>query len=88
MWAHLHAYAQWLKLEEVDRDRLIWIAQPTLGADGQVAVMPFWSSPSGWRVTPTATYRLTTRYDNPTGQPIDAMGVVLAFVSPDQGSGG
>lgn len=83
MAAHLHAHARSFTVEETDPPRTVWVATPNQSADGQLTRVPTWSSPAGWRVTADGRYRLTARYDNPTNSPIDAMGVLGAFMAPD-----
>ncbi len=83
MVAHLHAYGQSLVLEDVAQRRTIWITRPTHEVDGQLHSIPQWTSAAGWHVSPETVYRLTVEYDNPTTEPIDAMGILGAFVVPD-----
>lgn len=83
MAAHLHAYGQSLTVEDVDRQRVIWVGKAELTPDGQIVRIPTWSSKTGLHVLPEETYRLVVRYDNPTSEPVDAMGFLMAFMNPD-----
>lgn len=81
--AHLHAHAQSLTFEDLTHGHLVWIARPRQVRDGRLVHMPTWASATGWPVSPETRFRVTARYDNPTPEPIDAMGFLAAFVAPD-----
>jgi len=77
---HLHAGADWIRLEDVSRGRVLWEGAPAPSHGGGPETMPV-GRPflrGGVPLRPDRVYRVTARYTNPTGAPIPGggMGVV------------
>ena len=83
MGAHLHPYAEWLRLERTDTGEVVWRGLATPDADGDWLRSPQWSSAAGWHVSASEPFRLVARYNNTTSQPIAAMGIFGAYIHPD-----
>ncbi|MFQ5550844.1 MAG: hypothetical protein ACE5FJ_06365, partial [Gemmatimonadales bacterium] len=87
--AHLHEYAENITFEDVTTGEQIWEGLPILGEDGElhgVTVGRLYRT-GGARLFTDHVYRVTVRYDNPTGDsiPEGGMGVVAGIFSPGGG---
>lgn len=90
--AHLHNYAEFIRLEDVTEGRVIWEVEPNRDADGRVRSVPtstFWPS-GGLRLRRDHTYRVVVAYDNPTSttipEPDGGMGEIGGVFVPAEGS--
>jgi len=78
--AHLHDYADWIRLEDVTRGKVVWQATPERDSAGRVLGVPmtrlWWRG--GIPIYADHTYRLTVQYTNPLDVPAPdaAMGVI------------
>jgi len=87
---HLHDYGTDLELKDVTSGKVIWHAKPVTDGAGHVVKIPIGKLYGllhlGVHIEPSHRYRLTVRYDNPTGQtiPNGGMGVVGGLFTPDR----
>ncbi len=85
LMGHLHApYGVRLLLANATTGKTVWNAEARKSPDGRAITLPQWSQRDNFRVAPTESYELSAEYQNTSNQPIDAMGVVGAFVVPDE----
>ena len=87
---HLHDYGTDLELKDMTSGKVIWHAKPVTDGAGHVVRIPvgklYGLLHLGVHIEPSHRYRLTVRYDNPTGQtiPNGGMGVVGGLFAPDR----
>lgn len=86
--SHLHDYAESIRLEDVTSGELIWEGFPLKQDDGTVTGVTVGRlyKELGKKIYPDHTYRVTVRYNNPTGDTLQngGMGVVAgAFLPSD-----
>jgi hypothetical protein len=89
---HVHDYATDLELTDVTTGKVLWHQAPIRDAAGHVLEMPItrfyrWYR-LGLRIEPSHTYRVTVRYDNPTGHTLRmaGMGAIAGLFVPDRGA--
>jgi hypothetical protein len=89
---HVHDYATELQLSDVTTGRVLWRQAPVKDAAGHVVSMPItkfyrWYR-LGVRIEASHRYRITVRYDNPTGRVLHGagMGAVAGLFVPDRGT--
>lgn len=88
---HMHDYGREIEFADATTGAVIYRAAPIADATGHIAAIPI-SRLYGWtgigvHIVPDHKYRITVRYDNPTGEPIPdgGMGVVGGLFVPDRG---
>jgi len=87
---HLHEYGTTLELTDVTTGKTIWRARPVTDSAHHIVSIPvgrlYGLLHLGAHVDPAHRYRVTVKYDNPTGQTIrdGAMGVVGGLFIPDR----
>ena len=68
---HLHDYGDWIRLEDVTADRVIWETGPEVDGEGRTVGVPtsrlWWRG--GVRVRKDHVYRISVQYSNPLGHP-------------------
>lgn len=85
--AHLHDYADWIRLDDVTSGSVVWEAVPERDEDGRVTSVPmvrlWWRG--GLAIRSDHTYRLTVQYTNPLDGPAPdaAMGVIGGIILGD-----
>jgi hypothetical protein len=84
---HLHQYATELVLEDLDAGRTLVRLKPRVDREGQLTGVGrklFGVRGDGLRLHAGRRYRLTARYDNPTGEtiPDGAMGIMIGLFAP------
>jgi hypothetical protein len=89
---HVHDYATELELTDVTTGDVLWRQKPIKDASGHVLEMPItkfyrWYR-LGLRIEPTHRYRITVRYDNPTGRTLHmaGMGAIAGLFVPIHGA--
>lgn len=75
---HIHPYGASIELYNVSRGEPVWMATRETHPDGP---MPIFSSPGGYQVRAGEIYRITSIYQNPTGEKIDAMAGLFMLYS-------
>ncbi|HSY84482.1 MAG TPA: hypothetical protein VK807_22150 [Gemmatimonadaceae bacterium] len=88
---HVHDFATELELTDATTGQVIWRQKPVKDSSGHVLEMPItkfyrWYR-LGLRIEASHRYRITVRYDNPTGQTLHGagMGAVAGLFVPDRG---
>ena len=87
---HLHDYGTDLEFKDMTSGKVIWRAKPQTDSAGHIVKIPIGKLYGllhlGAHIEPSHRYRLTVRYDNPTGQtiPNGGMGVVGGLFTPDR----
>ena len=87
---HLHQYGTALEFTDVTTGKVIWRAHPVTDSARHIVSIPvgrlYGLLHLGAHIDPSHRYRVTVRYDNPTGQTIrdGAMGVVGGLFIPDR----
>ena len=88
---HVHDYATELELDDATSGRVIWRQKPVKDSSGHVLSMPItkfyrWYR-LGLRIESSHRYRVTVRYDNPTGRTLHSagMGAIAGLFVPDHG---
>ncbi len=88
---HVHDYATELELSDATTGTVLWRQAPVKDAAGHVLTMPItkfyrWNR-LGLRIEASHRYRITVRYDNPTGRLLHSagMGAVAGLFVPDRG---
>jgi hypothetical protein len=81
--SHLHPYAESIELFDVSRSRPVWRGRPLGSAGPGENSMETYSSAEGYAVRAGDTFRISTVYNNPTSEKIDAMAAVFLFYSAD-----
>jgi hypothetical protein len=84
---HLHQHAKDLVLEDLDAGRTLLRLKPKVDRTGQLTGVErklFGVRGDGLRLHAGRRYRLTARYDNPTGEtiPNGAMGIMIGLFAP------
>jgi hypothetical protein len=89
---HVHDYATDLELTDITTGKVLWHQAPIKDAAGHVLEMPItrfyrWYR-LGLRIEPSHKYRVTVRYDNPTGHTLHeaGMGAIAGLFVPDHGA--
>lgn len=89
---HVHDYATELELTDVTTGQVLWRQAPVKDAAGHVLTMPItkfyrWNR-LGLRIESSHRYRITVRYDNPTGHLLRGagMGAIAGLFVPDRGA--
>jgi hypothetical protein len=89
---HVHDYASYLELTDATTGKVLWHQAPIKDAAGHVLELPItkfyrWYR-LGLRIEPTHKYRITVRYDNPTGRTLrdGGMGAIAGLFVPDRGA--
>jgi hypothetical protein len=89
---HVHDYATELELSDATTGKVLWRQVPVTDAAGHVLSMPItkfyrWNR-LGLRIEASHRYRITVRYDNPTGRVLHGagMGAVGGLFVPDRGT--
>ncbi|MDX1643676.1 MAG: hypothetical protein R3244_04875 [Thermoanaerobaculia bacterium] len=79
--AHLHPYGESITLEDVSTGETVFRlrAHPYTDRLG-IAAMESFSSRAGVPLSRHGSYELVTIYDNPTEQPVDAMGILYLYL--------
>ncbi len=79
--AHLHPYGESIALEDVSTGETVFRlrAHPYTDRLG-IAAMESFSSRAGVPLSRHGSYELVTIYDNPTEQPVDAMGILYLYL--------
>lgn len=89
--AHLHDYAEVIRLVDETTDEVVWEARPITGEDGEhvkaVPMDPLWRT-GGEKLFADHTYRVEVVYENPTDRPAPdgGMGVVAGVVLAPEGT--
>jgi hypothetical protein len=88
---HVHDYATELELEDATTGRVLWRQKPVKDSSGHVLSLPItkfyrWYR-LGLRIEQSHRYRVTVRYDNPTGRTLHSggMGAIGGLFVPDHG---
>lgn len=88
---HVHDYATELELTDATTGRVLWRQKPVKDSSGHVLEMPItkfyrWYR-LGLKIEPSHHYRITVRYDNPTGRTLHnaGMGAIAGLFVPMQG---
>jgi hypothetical protein len=89
---HVHDYATELELSDATTGKVLWRQAPVKDAAGHVLSMPItkfyrWYR-LGLRIEPSHRYRITVRYDNPTGRVLHSggMGAIAGLFVPERGA--
>jgi hypothetical protein len=89
---HVHDYATELELTDVTTGRVLWRQKPIKDSAGHVLEMPItkfyrWYR-LGLKIEPSHRYRITVRYNNPTGRTLHmaGMGAVAGLFVPVHGA--
>jgi hypothetical protein len=77
---HIHPYGVSVELFNVSRNELVWRGKREKQPDGPMQV---YSSTNGYPVTAGETYRVTSVYDNPNKNNVDAMAGLFMLYSRD-----
>src|SRR2546429_294040 len=92
MGGHLHDHGVSLEVKDVTTGEILWHVEPVKDTRDQVTSIPLvlfyrWYR-LGLHITPRHTYRLTARYQNPTGRVLrdGGMGAVAGLFVPDRGA--
>jgi hypothetical protein len=75
---HLHPYGVSIELYNVSRHEQVWKGKRKSGSDGPMEV---YSNPAGYAVQAGETYKITTVYENPGAEKIDAMAGLFMLYS-------
>ena len=81
MGTHIHPYAESMEVFDVSQGRSVWRGKPAAQLDGGRNTMDTYSSVVGYPVHAGDTFRVTSVYNNPTSDKIDAMAAVFFFYS-------
>ena len=81
MGTHIHPYAESMEVFDVSQGRSVWRGKPAAQPDGGRNTMDTYSSVVGYPVHAGDTFRVTSVYNNPTSDKIDAMAAVFFFYS-------
>jgi hypothetical protein len=84
MGTHVHPHAESVDLFSVSRQEKVWKAQRKNSSEGQMVGMDVYSNPQGYPVRFGESYRITSTYNNPTDQDIDAMAGLFIFYSLEE----
>jgi hypothetical protein len=79
--SHLHPHAESIAVFDVSRRRQVWLGKLNSEKPGSQSRMETYSSAEGYPVHSGDTFRLTSVYNNPTPNKIDAMSAVFLFYS-------
>ena len=89
---HVHDYATELELMDVTSGRVLWRQKPVKDSSGHVLEMPItkfyrWYR-LGLKIEPSHRYRITVRYNNPTGRTLHdgGMGAIAGLFVPVHGA--
>ena len=81
---HLHDYGDWIRLEDVTADKVIWETGPEVDGEGRTVGVPtsrlWWRG--GVRIRKDHVYRISVQYSNPLGHPAPdgAMGAIGGII--------
>ena len=68
---HLHDYGDWIRLEDVTANKVIWETGPEVDGEGRTVAVPtsrlWWRG--GVRIRKDHVYRISVQYSNPLGHP-------------------
>lgn len=85
---HLHNFAEWIRLEDVTEDEVLWETEPEVNEEGEVVAVPtgklWWRA--GVKLHTDHVYRISVQYRNPTTEPAPdgGMGAIGGIVyAPD-----
>lgn len=78
---HIHPHGVSIELFNISRNQAVWTGRRVTDAAGRMTGMEVFSSGEGYQFRAGESYRLTAVYDNPTGNPIDAMAGLFLFYS-------
>jgi hypothetical protein len=81
MGTHIHPHAESMEVFDVSQGRPVWRGTPAAQPDGGRNTMDTYSSVEGYPVRAGDTFRVTSVYNNPTSDKIDAMAAVFFFYS-------
>ena len=81
--SHLHPYAESIELFDVSRSRPVWRGHLLAKAPPGDNSMETYSSAEGYPVRAGDAFRISSVYNNPTAEKIDAMAAVFLFYSAD-----
>lgn len=89
---HVHDYATELNLTDATTGQVLWRQRPVKDSSGHVLEMPIkkfyrWYR-LGLKIEPSHRYRVTVRYDNPTGRVLRnaGMGAIAGLFVPSHGA--
>jgi len=77
---HIHPHAESMTLSDVSHGKEVWHGKTAQGPGG-IDTMGVYSSVAGYAVHPGDVFRLSSVYNNPTADKIDAMAAVFLFYS-------
>jgi hypothetical protein len=85
---HVHDYADFIRLEEVESDKVVFSIDPKLDAEGKLLKVPrkiFGARGEGIRLHAGRKYRIRADYDSPAADTLKsgAMGIIVLLYKPD-----
>ena len=85
---HVHDYAEFIRLEEVESGKVVFTIDPKLDAEGKLLEVPrkiFGARGEGIRVRAGRRYRIRANYDSPASDTLrsGAMGIIVLLYKPD-----
>lgn len=86
---HLHQFGVSLTLEDMTTNKVLWSTRAITDSSGNIVAIPNDRFPKrGVRIEAGHVYRVTSEYNNPTGEPIPdgGMGLVGGLFIPDRGA--
>ena len=85
MGVHIHPYGREIKLINKSRGETVWSSVGTVGADGQLIEMPFYSNTEGYPFSPEDRFAIRAKYFNTTDVEQDAMAGLFIFFATEDG---
>ena len=85
MGTHVHPYAESMEVYHVSQGHSLWRGTPGAQTDGSRNTMQTYSNVEGYPVHAGDVFRVTSVYNNPTTDKIDAMAAVFFYYSEEQG---
>ena len=85
---HMHDYANFIRLEEVESGKVLFSLKPKLDADRKLLEVPrklFGATGEGIKLRTDRRYRILAEYDSPAADtiPAGAMGIIALLYKPD-----